>query len=337
LHGGELVKAAREDMHVLTGSYALDALSQSEREDFERHLHHCPSCEAEVRGLHETAARLAMAQAVRPPVHMEQRVLAATYRTRQLPPLPGERAARKLQRVRASRLLAGLHATGLRATGLRGTGLRGTGLRGTGLRGTGLRGTGLRGTGRRENGLRLPAPRGNSQRGNSRPESGRPNAARPSLARRWTQMPRLVGAVAAASVAVAVGLGVTQISTQHQLNTVQASNAAITRVVQAPDARIETRKANGGGDVTVVFSSARQAAVITTSKLTALPFGRVYQLWVMSTAGARSAGLVSQPDQASQVLAADVRSGDKIGMTVEPSGGTSKPTTPPVLVMPLAT
>ena len=149
-------------------------------------------------------------------------------------------------------------------------------------------------------------------------------------------MPRLVGAVAAASVAAAVGLGITQVSTQHQLDTVQASNAAITRVVQAPDARIE-KKATAGGTVTVVFSSQRDAAVITTSKLTALPSGRVYQLWVMSPAGARSAGLVSQPDQASQVLAAGVRSGDKIGMTVEPSGGTPKPTTTPVLVMPLAT
>ena len=286
MHGGELVKVTREDMHVLTGSYVLDALTSSEREDFERHLHHCPSCQAEVRGLRETAARLAMAKTVRPPARMESTVLAATYRTRQLPPLPGERAARNLQRVRSSRLFAG-----------------------------------LRGTGRRESGLRLPAPRSNAQRSNSR---------------RWTQMPRLAGAVAVASVAAAVGLGITQISTQHQLDTVQASNAAITRVVQAPDARIE-KKATADGTVTVVFSSQRDAAVITTSKLTSLPSGRVYQLWVMSSAGARSAGLVSQPVQASQVLAAGVRSGDKIGMTVEPAGGTSKPTTAPVLVIPLTT
>jgi hypothetical protein len=311
LHGGELVKVAREDLHVLTGSYALDALTNSEREDFERHLHHCPSCQAEVRGLRETAARLAVAKSSRPPARMESAVLAATYRTRQLPPLRGERATRNLQRVRSSRLFAG-----------------------------------LQGSGRRESGLRLPAPGGNTHRSNRRPAADRPaadrraadrrGADRLSRARRWTQMPRLVGALAAASVAAAVGLGITQISTQHQLDTVQASNAAITRVVQAPDARIE-KKATAGGTVTVVFSSQRDAAVITTSKLTSLPSGRVYQLWVMSSAGARSAGLVSQPDQASQVLAAGVRAGDKIGMTVEPAGGTSKPTTTPVLVMPLAT
>ena len=77
----------RDDLHVLTGSYVLDAISDGEREEFERHLQACPSCDAEVRGLRETAARLALARAVTPPVRMEQRVLAATYQTRQLPPL----------------------------------------------------------------------------------------------------------------------------------------------------------------------------------------------------------------------------------------------------------
>src|ERR1035438_7345783 len=117
-----MVKALPDDMHVLTGSYVLDALSEVERADFERHLQRCPSCGAEVRGLRETAARLAMAKTARPPAQLEQRVavrglretaarlamaktarppaqleqrvLAATYRTRQLPPLGSERLRR---------------------------------------------------------------------------------------------------------------------------------------------------------------------------------------------------------------------------------------------------
>ena len=86
-----MVKIARDDLHVLTGSYVLDAVDDAEREEFERHLPHCPACEAEVRGLRETAARLAMARAVTPPARMEQRVLAAAHQTRQLPPLPAPR------------------------------------------------------------------------------------------------------------------------------------------------------------------------------------------------------------------------------------------------------
>ena len=93
------MKAMREDLHVLTGSYVLDAISDTEREEFERHLQHCPACEAEVRGMRETAARLALACAVTPPARMEQQVLAATYRTRQLPPLPADRPRRAMPRL----------------------------------------------------------------------------------------------------------------------------------------------------------------------------------------------------------------------------------------------
>ena len=74
------MKIQPDQWHELTGGYALDALIGPEREAFERHLPGCASCQAEVRGLRETAARLALSAAVEPPIRMEQRVLAATYR-----------------------------------------------------------------------------------------------------------------------------------------------------------------------------------------------------------------------------------------------------------------
>ena len=226
--------------------------------EFERHLQHCPSCEAEVRGLRETAARLAMARALQPPPGMEQRVLAATYQTRQLPPLAGDRlrAAREHRRAQAARRFAGQAA-------------------------------------------RLPR--------------------------------RAVAFAAAASVAAAVALGVTQVSTQHQLASTRASGAAITRVVTAPDARIEKTRTSAGGTVTVVASAQLREAVVSATGMAAPPSGRVYQVWVMSPSGARSAGLMSG---ASTVLASAVRPGDRIGITVEPAGGTSQPTTTPVVVVP---
>jgi hypothetical protein len=107
------VKLVRDDWHLLTGSYAVDALTDQEREGFERHLHHCRSCDAEVRGLRETAARLAMARSLRPPPGLQDRVLAATYRTRQLPPAPGDRPF-PLRRLRPPRLLAARLAAALR-------------------------------------------------------------------------------------------------------------------------------------------------------------------------------------------------------------------------------
>ena len=84
----------RHELHLLTGSYALDALSDDEQADFEKHLARCPSCTEEVRGLRETAARLAMATAVTPPPEMRTRVLAAVPQIRQLPPTGRSRPAR---------------------------------------------------------------------------------------------------------------------------------------------------------------------------------------------------------------------------------------------------
>jgi anti-sigma-K factor RskA len=248
------VKNMRDDLHVLTGSYVLDAIGDGEREDFERHLQACPSCDAEVRGLRETAARLALARAVTPPARMEQRVLAATYQTRQLPPL----AASHLQAPRPASW-----------------------------------------------------PRRSSARGRAA----------------WPR--RVAVAAAAASVAAAVSLGVAQLSTQHRLDTVRASGAAIARVVTAPDAHVATARTSAGGSVTVVTSAALRESVVSATGMAALPHGRVYQVWVMSPAGARSAGLL----QDTQLLASAVAPGDRIGITVEPAGGTTRPTTTPVAVL----
>ncbi|MGH3282625.1 MAG: zf-HC2 domain-containing protein, partial [Trebonia sp.] len=68
----------RHELHLLTGAYAADALPPAEAAAFERHLRRCHACADEVRGLRETAARLALATAIAPPPAMRAQVLAAT-------------------------------------------------------------------------------------------------------------------------------------------------------------------------------------------------------------------------------------------------------------------
>ena len=97
-----MVKVIRDDLHVLSGSYVLDALSEPERDSFERHLQHCPLCEDEVRGLREAAARLGLAKTLDPPPQMRPRVLAVAYRTRQLPPPAGEQVGLERRGVRVT-------------------------------------------------------------------------------------------------------------------------------------------------------------------------------------------------------------------------------------------
>lgn len=74
------------DRHTLAGAYAMDALDDRDRRRFERHLRRCDACAHEVRGLRETAARLAAAAASPAPPELKASVLAAARQTRQRAP-----------------------------------------------------------------------------------------------------------------------------------------------------------------------------------------------------------------------------------------------------------
>src|SRR5215212_4984935 len=74
------------DIHALSGAYAVDALEDTERGEFEKHLAECANCRAEVASLHETAALLAAAEGATPPPSMREGVLAGIGRIRPLAP-----------------------------------------------------------------------------------------------------------------------------------------------------------------------------------------------------------------------------------------------------------
>ena len=81
------MRFSRQDLHTLTGAYALDALDPgSELTRFNRHLSRCQSCASEVRGFREVATAVAFAATTEPPAEMRDQVMAAVARTRQLPP-----------------------------------------------------------------------------------------------------------------------------------------------------------------------------------------------------------------------------------------------------------
>ncbi len=96
--------------HTLVGAYVMDALPETERAGFERHLGGCEQCREDVRGLREATAALAAGAAVPPPPEARERVLTAAQRLRQLPPaLPGEQPpGRPRTRARGMARLAGL-------------------------------------------------------------------------------------------------------------------------------------------------------------------------------------------------------------------------------------
>jgi anti-sigma-K factor RskA len=149
-------------------------------------------------------------------------------------------------------------------------------------------------------------------------------------------LPRPVAAVAVAAMAAAiVVLAVLQIGTRQQLEQTQAGNRAVAAVLAAPDARIQASGTTVGGTVTAVISPRDREAVVTTASMPAPAGTRVYQLWVISTAGARSVGLLSASGTGatSPVLVGNVMPGDRLGITIEPAGGSSRPTTTPVVLI----
>jgi anti-sigma-K factor RskA len=252
------VRSVRVKPHALTGAYAVDAIDdETERGRFEHHMRRCQGCAAEVRGMAETATRLAFAAAQPAPPQLRERVLQAVSRTRQLPPL-----------IEAQR---------------------------------------------------------------------QPGARRDATKPRTALRPRPAWLVVAASLIVVIALAVTLVQTRIQLDRARTQQARIAAVLAAPDARAISQATSAGGTATVVYSRARHALVVTSAQLPPPPQGKVYELWLLGPPKVRPAGFLrpARNGASAPVLVPGLVSGDQLGVTVEPAGGTPKPTTTPILVVPL--
>jgi anti-sigma-K factor RskA len=148
-------------------------------------------------------------------------------------------------------------------------------------------------------------------------------------------------ALAAALAGVVAGLGVHAASQQRQITSISAQASAIQQLLSAPDATTVHASASSGGQGVVVYSRSRGEAAVVLTGLPTLPSGRTYQLWLMDSGGAataRSIGLVGgSGTTGSPVLADALDSATTVGLTIEPAGGSAKPTTTPIMVVSIGT
>lgn len=108
------------ELHTLTGAYALHALGDAEREEFERHLAACPACTQEVRELSATAARLGLGMSMVPPAGFKDAVMDRINDVRQEAPRTSGSAAvtaTRLRTRRASRWVLAACLAGVAALG----------------------------------------------------------------------------------------------------------------------------------------------------------------------------------------------------------------------------
>jgi hypothetical protein len=171
-------------------------------------------------------------------------------------------------------------------------------------------------------------------------------------------VPWLSGLVAAAAIVAAVVFGVANSHTQSQLNAARAQNQALAanqakveaelsqarahdqvlaEILGSPHVTLVSQATTKGGVAVVVLDAAKRQLVVGTSGLPALSAGKVYQLWLIGPVKIVSAGLLpaAQNGVTSPVVATGVIKGDKLGLTVEPAGGSKQPTTTPILALPL--
>src|SRR3546814_18033444 len=75
------------DIHALVGAYAVDALDDIERQQFERHLATSANCRDEVASLRDASSLLSCITLTPPPPSLRARVMAYISTVR--PPPPG--------------------------------------------------------------------------------------------------------------------------------------------------------------------------------------------------------------------------------------------------------
>jgi hypothetical protein len=287
------MSASRHDLHTLAGPYALDAVSDADRAGFAEHLAECEPCREDVREMREAAARLGLAVSVMPRPDLREQTLRAAFASPQLAPVV------PVAVPGPAGLLAGNDSV-----------------------------SDAQGSPGRPAGPTAPEPGDGAVRGAAgwRRLRGRAGLMRPPE--------RVSLAAAAALAAVAAVLGGVTSNAMRQLDRSRQQDQLIAAVLSAPDRVLVTAPVMTGGTATLIMSHQAGAAVFTAHGLIRLPSTEGYEIWLMGPTGDRSAGMVTPQagGMAGPEVVRGLRPGDTVGVTVEPAGGTSRPTSVPVVV-----
>jgi anti-sigma-K factor RskA len=138
-------------------------------------------------------------------------------------------------------------------------------------------------------------------------------------------------------VVVAGLFGLASRSSQHQVQEDQQHSRVITAVLTARDATMLSARVTTGGTATIVMSAREHALVFAAARLRPLPPSRCYELWLMGPRGDQPAAMLPAPQHGmtGPVPASGVKADDRLGLTVEPAGGSSRPTSPVILLLTL--
>ncbi|MBX9918960.1 anti-sigma factor [Mycolicibacterium frederiksbergense] len=154
---------------------------------------------------------------------------------------------------------------------------------------------------------------------------------------RQLRPPRRRWSTAVAAAAAAVVIGVATFGVGWWLRPVPTETTA-EQIFAAPDVRTVSGQIPTGGTATVVFSRERNAGVLVMNNVEPPTTGTVYQMWLIDTEGAHSAGVMDAGAIAPSTTAVlpDLGSSTTLAFTVEPGSGSDRPTTTPFASLPLS-
>lgn len=280
----------------LTGSFALNALGDAEREELLRHAETSEEVRQEVESLQETAALLGLSAApVAPPARVKANIMASIRNTPQLPPLVSPQdvpSGATSGSAEQSAPVAPEAATDAAAEPVSGT-----------------------------------AHSGGSA---SHPVQGK------SSQRMFALAASVLLVAAGVLSGVVVNQNAEQQKLEEQLAALSTQQSELTRILTAADAQSKSQKLEDGATVTLAYSASEGKMAVTTAGLPALPSDKAYELWLISGTDAVPAGMVPGTQADGMVMVSGAMEGvTHFGITVEPASGSPAPTTEPILVQEL--
>jgi anti-sigma-K factor RskA len=151
----------------------------------------------------------------------------------------------------------------------------------------------------------------------------------PLLARRtvMSRVRRYSSAVAvAACLAVAAAATVAYMQERNETAQLRAEKAAMTAIMTSSNATMRAMSMPGGGNLRLIASE--HGAMLVATDVPAVP-SKVYQVWTLRAGKATSHGVIDRSN--SMRMLGTVTDGDTIAITLEPPGGSSAPTSDPIM------
>ena len=297
----------------LAGAYALHALDADDMVIFEAHLAESEEARIEAAELKDIAVALGLAVApVQPSAAVKANLMAMLSSTPQLQPLPASRAT-SLAAMDAAATDPGATPAGSPAA--------------TATPGT----EGAASTGAPTTGAPRPVPDVHSGDASSTP---RPATASERAQTRWFKRPaQFILSIAAAVALFVGGISLGQSLNSNQFESQQA--ASLAQINAANDSQRAATTTVDGQEVTLVWSNTLGISALLVDNLPVLPGDQDYQLWYMNNGGATSAGTFDSSGDGTvwRVLDGTMHTGDQVGVTVEPTGGSDQPTGDPIVAL----